>query len=216
MLDARRSNIPQEGSRTKGLYEKLYGPNIKEETLEKTNGYNLRQVEQNMSNQRAIRMSSASPEINIYKNLQTAEIIASVSKNSFNKVEQRQIEECMRQFNIDFRTLVKFTRIFMDADVKNCGFVSIGDMVDHLIEAKQILPMPVFNFLTSAIRVNKVQNLQQTSTQRASTGELLSLAKLHSVVEVFNRCPMLTQGSSNNSNNFKNIVQLPGFVVTDD
>lgn len=76
--------------------------------------------------------------------------------------------------------------------------------------------MPVFNFLTSTIRVNKVRNLQQTTGQRVSKEELLSLAKLHSVMEVFNRCPMLTKGSSNNSNHFKNTVQLPGFVVSEE
>lgn len=35
-------------------------------------------------------------------------------------------------------------------------------------------------------------------------------------MELFNRCPMQTKGSSNNSNNFKNIVQIPGFIMRED
>ena len=46
-------------------------------------------------------MSSGSAAVNIYKNLQTKDIIDILSKNEFSKQQQFHIQECIRVFNID-------------------------------------------------------------------------------------------------------------------
>ena len=112
----------------------------------------------------------------------------------------------------------------MDVDTDQDGIVTIQDLVQEIHKQKQIFPMPIFNFFINVLRETKIPeyNLDHSfekhrrTSIKSSALNRLSLLKLNSVIQIFNRCPMFTHGSTNNSNNFKNSVCLPGFIVSNE
>lgn len=97
--------------------------------------YSLKFVEQNLENQRALKVSSTAPEMNIFRNKQNENIISYASQCQFSGVEQMQIMECFRKFNIDYRTLVIFKAIFMDCEEIEQGLVSVEELVNQTLKA---------------------------------------------------------------------------------
>jgi len=126
-----------------------------------------------------------------------------VSKNEFSKLEQIQIEECIRKFKIDYRTLIRFKNMFMDCDNNQDGLVTIKEFISEIQSSNLLVPRPTLNFFINSMK---------TSNDLTSATEL-SLVKLNSIITIFNRCPMQTQGSRNDSLKFKKSIEMPGFQV---
>lgn len=77
-------------------------------------------------------MSSASKNINVYRNDQNRDIINLVSDNVFNKYQQIQIKECIRSFNIDLTHFIKFKKLFMTCDEDQDGYIMMRDLINEI------------------------------------------------------------------------------------
>ena len=78
------------------------------------------------------KMSSASKNINVYRNDQNRDIINLVSDNVFNKYQQIQIKECIRSFNIDLTHFIKFKKLFMACDEDQDGYIMMRDLINEI------------------------------------------------------------------------------------
>lgn len=78
--------------------------------------------------------------------------------------------------------------------------------------------MPIFNFFLNALSLKSFNQdsvkVNKTKAVPNDKNELLSLSKLNQIVQIFNKCSIMTGRSTNNSNNFKESISLPGFVVS--
>ena len=104
-----------------------------------------------LSNPNVAKMSSASAAINVFKNQQTEGAINFVSKNEFSKVQQHQIHECFRIFNIDLRHIAVFKNLFMSCDDHQDGYITREALLREMHRKKLRVPGAILNFFINTL-----------------------------------------------------------------
>ena len=79
-------------------------------------------------------MSSGSAAVNVYRNMQTKDIVDSISKNEFDQGQQLQIQECIRAFNIELKHIQPLKQCFIKGDKSKSGFIQVRDLVTAFAE----------------------------------------------------------------------------------
>lgn len=160
-------------------------------------------------------MSSSSAAINIYKNVQTQGVLGEICRSDFNKEQQRQIQECLRSFNIELQHLMPLRIQFIKCDKHRQGRIKAKDLVKRFVKIRQQYPMRIFNFLINTL-TEKSQGsdqgveLKESAEVNFDPEAILSFEKLQSLFQIYNRCPASTKGYTNNSNNFRSLITMPG------
>lgn len=182
------------GTRVNPKYHSLLGRNQHPQRTEKT-----------------IRMSSGSAAINIYKNVQTRGILGEICRSDFNTEQQRQIQECLRSFNIELQHLMPLRIQFIKCDRQRQGRIKAKDLVKRFVKIRQQYPMRIFNFLINTL-TEKDPNMDFRSSADVNFDPeaILSFEKLQSLFQIYNRCPASTKGYTNNSTNFRTLITMPG------
>lgn len=81
-------------------------------------------------------MSSSSAAVNIYKNLESENLLLQYSNNEFNHRQEKQIQECMRSFNIELSHLLPLKSNFIKCDRDHTGFIQIQDLIKRLSKVR--------------------------------------------------------------------------------
>lgn len=109
-----------------------------------------------------------------------------VSKNDFNKMQQKQIKECIRAFDIDFQLLQILKNLFMECDDNHDGIITRQDLIRLIYEKKQMFPQTQLNFFLNALVKENIvtedggylEKLEGMLTFDGSLSKELSFAKL--------------------------------------
>lgn len=182
------------GTRVNPKYHSLLGRNQHPQRTEKT-----------------IRMSSGSAAINIYKNVQTQGILGEICRSDFNREQQRQIQECLRSFNIELQHLAPLRIQFIKCDRHRQGRIKAKDLVKRFAKIRQQYPMRIFNFLINTLaEKDPDMDFKASAEVNFDPEAILSFEKLQSLFQIYNRCPASTKGYTNNSSNFRTLVTMPG------
>lgn len=81
-------------------------------------------------------MSSSSAAINIFKNIQTKDILNVLSQTEFSLQQQLQIQECLRSFNIDLQHLIPLRSQFIKCDKQKTGKIRAEQLVKRFNKIK--------------------------------------------------------------------------------
>lgn len=157
------------------------------------------------------------------KNIQAADIIEMASKSDFNKLRKKQIQECIRAFNIEQRHIVELKKAFTACSLNENNETPIKDLLESIQEKGLKYPPLILNFFLNVLNSEDIFANSESPKEFAEgisscnkfTGqEMLSYNKFISLEWIFNTCPMLTSYFYNNSDNFKNAISMNGFVDT--
>ena len=76
-------------------------------------------------NENTIKMSSASAAVNSFKNVENKVVIANMSKLEFSQPQISQIQDCIRNLNIDLTYFMPLQMAFIKADKNQNGMITV-------------------------------------------------------------------------------------------
>lgn len=116
-------------------------------------------------------------------------------------------------FNIDLNHIQPLKSQFIKCDKDRSGLITIRSLVKRFNKINLQLPQNVFNFFINTLMEKQPnQYLNPASMEnKFDPDHLLSFKKMQSMIQIYNRCPVSTKGYTNNSNNIRNIITMPGY-----
>lgn len=204
--------------------QKIMLPNVKREMEDALNEQDVR-CGQAYHYATTPKPSSASKALNVMRNQQTSDIINLVCKNEFNRLRQRQIQECIRAFNIEQRHIVELKKAFTACELNSRSETTLKELLESIHERGLRYPPLILNFFLNVLNVNDMFDdntppagfvQEVAANHRGFNGQdRLAFKKLQSLEWIYNHCPMLTSYFYNNSDNFKNAISMNAFADVD-
>lgn len=203
--------------------QKIMLPNVKREMEDALNEQDVR-CGQAYHYATTPKPSSASKALNVMRNQQTSDIINLVCKNEFNRLRQRQIQECIRAFNIEQRHIVELKKAFTACSLNARSETTLKELLESIQERGLRYPPLILNFFLNVLNVKDMFDdnappasfAQEVANQKGFNGQdRVSFKKLQSLEWIYNHCPMLTSYFYNNSDNFKNAISMNAFTDVD-
>lgn len=100
---------------------------------------------------------------------------------------------------------------FIKSDREQTGFTTVKKLVKRLHAFNILLDKTVLNFLLVSLYEKKNSDDKINFEQEIDANALLSFAKLQSLIQIYYRCPVTPKGYTNNSNNMRQLITMPGY-----
>jgi len=129
-------------------------------------------------NENTIKMSSASAAVNSFKNVENKVVIANMSKLEFSQPQISQIQDCIRNLNIDLTYFMPLQMAFIKADKNQNGMVTVKKLIKRLHAFDTTLPAAALKFFLTVMYQKKDEEEQIDLDECLNADAHLSFSKL--------------------------------------